>query len=1133
MSETQFENSNQEAELIEQTGLSGFRLQRLEIYNWGTFHGQVWMLHLNGRNCLMTGDIGSGKSTVVDAITTLLMPHSRVAYNKAAGADSKERNLLSYVLGYYKSEKHEFTGTAKPVALRDHNSYSVILGVFQNEGYDQTVTLAQVFWMKDLQGTPARLFVCAEKDMSIARDLSNFGSDISGLRKKLRLAEVETHDTFPPYGAWFRRRFGINSEQAMELFHQTISLKSVGNLTDFVRTHMLEPFDVESRLKALINHFDDLNRAHEAVLKAARQVELLTPLVSDWRRHDQLSAQCETLRSCREALKVYFAKIKRELLDMRVRKIEDDLVKQTNAVLRLKERLEAYRNTESELKQNIADNGGDRIERLAVEIEKLIQESTRRKEKFARYSKFVEAVGLTSPTILVDFEHNQKLFLEKENSAEEDETNLQNDLTDGSATKLQKQTEYDEISHEIESLKSRRSNIPKRQIDMRSALCTALNLSESELPFAGELIQIHDRERDWEGAAERLLHSFGLSLLVPDEQYSAVVDWVDRTHLKGKIVYYRVRESIQRDLPQVHADSLVKKLSIKPDSVFYDWLEREVSHRFDYACCKTQEQFKREQRAITMSGQIRAGGNRHEKDDTYRIDDRSRYILGWSNENKIAILESKQKLLLSGLRELDAHLTALRSRLEEVRSQLDALSKLEEYTSFREIDWQSLTIEVSKLQDEKQVLESTSDLLKQLTEQLSEVQQAAKEADDKFSEARDQRSKLEERKSNVEATITELDAQLADESNAVHFGKSDDLDQMRSEALEDAQITVENCHLREQDYRQWLQAQIDSHDKKIARLRDSIIQAMANFNNTYSQDTQEIDASIEAGHEYARMLQTLQENDLPRFQVRFKELLNENTIREVAQFQSQLAREKETIKERINSINESLTKIDFNEGRYIVLEPQLTQDADIRDFQNELRSCTEGSFTGSDDDQYSESKFIQVKAIIERFRGRVGQTDQDERWTKRVTDVRNWFFFGASERYREDDVEFEHYSDSGGKSGGQKEKLAYTILAASLAYQFGLEWGEGRSRSFRFVVIDEAFGRGSDDSARFGLTLFNQLRLQLLVVTPMQKVKVIEPFVNNVGYVHNDGGRASKIRNMTIEEYHSEKSRLLSSNELD
>ena len=204
----------------------------------------------------------------------------------------------------------------------------------------------------------------------------------------------------------------------------------------------------------------------------------------------------------------------------------------------------------------------------------------------------------------------------------------------------------------------------------------------------------------------------------------------------------------------------------------------------------------------------------------------------------------------------------------------------------------------------------------------------------------------------------------------------------------------------------------------------------------------------------------------------------------------------------------------------------------MRDFQTELRACLDGSLAGAgttageqQSEQYSETKFLQVKAIIERLRGREGQTDADRRWATKVTDVRNWFVFAASERWREDGREHEHYTDSGGKSGGQKEKLAYTILAASLAYQFGLVWGEARSKSFRFVVIDEAFGRGSDESAQYGLQLFQKLNLQLLIVTPLQKIHVIEPYVASVGFVQNDEGRDSKLRNLSIEEYRKEKGR--------
>ena len=110
----------------------------------------------------------------------------------------------------------------------------------------------------------------------------------------------------------------------------------------------------------------------------------------------------------------------------------------------------------------------------------------------------------------------------------------------------------------------------------------------------------------------------------------------------------------------------------------------------------------------------------------------------------------------------------------------------------------------------------------------------------------------------------------------------------------------------------------------------------------------------------------------------------------------------------------------------------------------------------------------------------------------------------------------------------QKEKLAYTILAASLAYQFGLEWGAEKSRDFRFAVIDEAFGRGSDVSTRYALDLFATLGLQLLIVTPLQKVHVIEPYVKAIGFVDNPTGRYSRLQTMTIEEYRSRRDGRLS-----
>jgi len=1114
-----------ELEFITDDSLAGFRLQRLEVYNWGTFDRRVWTLRLGGKNSLLTGDIGSGKSTLVDAVTTLLVPSHQVAYNKAAGADSRERSLKSYVLGFYKSERQETLGSAKPVALRDFNSYSVILGVFHNAGYNKTVTLAQVFWMKEANTQPARLYAACERDLSIAADFSGFGSEMVGLRKLLRASGVELFDSFPRYGAWFRRRFGIDNEQALDLFHQTVSLKSVGNLTDFVRSHMLEPFDVARRIAALIGHFEDLNRAHEAVLKAKRQVEMLTPLVIDCERHRELEQTTNNLRACRDALRPWFATLKLNLLEKRLTSLNEELTRHRVAIERLSEQRRAQQGQERELRRTIAENGGDRIESIGQEILQKQDELERRKRKASRYEELVRALGQPPAATGEEFLRQRSETAKWRETTEEAEVRTQNDLNEAGVAFAQGRAEYDQLKTEIAGLKARVSNIDEKQIAMRRTLCQALNLAEEETPFAGELLQVREGERDWEGAIERLLHSFGLSLLVPDRYYAKVAQWVDQTHLRGRLVYFRMREGVRGELPPLHPDSLVRKLQVKPDSPYYDWIEREVGHRFNLACCENQDQFRREAHAITKAGQIKAPGERHEKDDRHRLDDRRRYVLGWSNAEKIAALEKDAKQQETHLANLTGRISTLQKEQSALKERLSVLSKLGEYTDFRDLDWKPVAVDIARLEGEKRELEAASDLLKTLTSQLTALEGELKETEIQLEERKDKRSKTEQKISAAQELQQQAQALLTEITEDI-VQRFDLLETMREEALDGQMLTVESCDNRERDMRDWLQARIDAEDSKNRRLSEKIVKAMTEYKGIWKLETGDVDANLTAAPEYRSMLDQLQADDLPRFEGRFKELLNENTIREVANFHSQLARERETIKERIDQINESLTRIDYNPSRYISLEAQMNLDADIRDFQTELRTCTEGTLTGSEDALYSEAKFLQVKRIIERFRGRDEHSDMDRRWTAKVTDVRNWFVFAASERWREDNTEHEHYADSGGKSGGQKEKLAYTVLAASLAYQFGLEWGAVRSRSFRFVVIDEAFGRGSDESAHYALRLFAQLNLQLLIVTPLQKIHIIEPFVAGVGFVHNEDGRNSVLRNLSIEEYRADKQRI-------
>jgi uncharacterized protein YPO0396 len=1100
----------------------GCRLHRLEVFNWGTFDKRVWTFEVDGRNALLTGDIGSGKSTLVDAITTLLLPAHRISYNKAAGADNRERDLRSYVLGHYKSERNEETGGTRPVGLRDHRQYSVLLGVFANVDFDERVTLVQVFRARDEGGQPERFYVVAEDDLSIAKHFGEPGESLATLRRKLRDDGMEVFDRFPDYGKTFRRRLGIDSEQALDLFHQTVSMKAVDNLNDFVRSHMLEPFDMQPRIDDLIGHFDDLTKAHEAVLRARHQLELLGPIVASLDRHEALGADLARLGLVEAAAPFFFARRSAGLLRAEIQRLDVQLAQISTEMAGVTASIEELRRRERDLAVSVAGHGGDDLERINRDVTRLSAERENAKQRFDTYNDLLSKVGLDPVSTAEQFSAARQLTERRRDEAERQLAELDNALTEEQVRERKLEEEAAGVNAELRSLASRQTNLPQRSLDLREHLVADLRINEADLPFAGEILQVRADAADWEGAAERVLHNFALSLLVPNEHYERVARWINQRHLGTRIVYYRVPERLARVTEPDRAPRfplLVDMLEVKPDTPLRAWLENELARRADHACVPSVDQFRECVKAVTREGQVKSQ-DRHEKDDRRRIDDRTEYVLGWTNEQKVSAL-------IADAERIQRAREPLRSAIEKLRSERSAAVMVQGYLvalrptdKWAELDWQSIVTQMDDLQKEAARIQGSSDVLRTLTAELEQVTLQIKERDElstKLAKRQGESDAAKERHSrSLDRLGTLLDDTAAFEAATQSFDDLADLVPADVRTKLDAPDTVIEA---EQATGNAIRAQAKKATDEQARVARRAEGDMQRLRTAFPQEVAELDDSIESGPEYRSLHDRVANDDLPRFEAEFRRSLRENAIHEIAGLAAALNGQERTIRDRVETINGSLRSIDYNPGRYIHLLPQSTPNTEIRAFRDDLQACTTNITGSTEDDQYSERRFLQVKAIIDRFKGREGSSDQDRAWTRRVTDVRQWFVFAASERWRDTDEEHESYSDSSGKSGGQKEKLAYTILAASLAYQFKLETGDAGSHAFRFVVIDEAFGRGSDDSTRYALRLFTQLGLQLLIVTPLQKIHVIEPHVSCVGFVDNIDGNYSRLQRLTIEEH--------------
>lgn len=1098
----------------------GWRLHRLELLNWGTFHERVWTLRLDGDDTLLTGDIGSGKSTLVDAVTTLLMPAHKIAYNKAAGAESRERSLRSYVEGHYKSERIESTGASRAVGLRDHRSYSVVLGVFANEGDGsgpvEHVSLAQVFTQRERTGQPERFFVTAEQDLAIEKDFAGFGTDLNELRKRLRAGGAGVDKDFPAYGKQVRKLLGVASEQALELFHQTVSMKSVGNLNDFVRTHMLEPADPTDKIASVVSHFEDLLRAHEAVRRAQDQLEALDPLLVNCDKHAALADERSAAGLQRDAVGLYFTERKLTLLAQRRERLVADLEARRAELERVRAEVEQARSARDRLIAERAAAGGDRLATLEAEAAELEAVAAAARQRSERYHALLDRAGLAAVESPTDFAERVAQVAAAYDGTRPRQRELDEALAEVMSRRSRLGEQVQEVEADLASLAQRPTNLPRESLALRARLCADLDLDEDDLPFAGELVEVAEEHASWRGAAERVLRGFGLSLLVPQRHYRAVAAWVNDRHLGTRLVYHRVPERQVRSQRDAGDHLRLVDTLVVEAGPFELFLTTELGRRADHRCVESVAELQEADRAVTREGQVRQG-SRHEKDDRSRVDDPRRWILGRSNARKVEALEASLVELRASVAGLEAEVEEVSGRRDDVRAVAEALSSLRQYDAWSEIDAATPSSRAGALREERERLLAGSS-------RLAEIDRALESTAAEIEQGDLRRSALDGQVHTAQARIEEVDRTTARARAALDSAGDEVLALAREQyaalggALGEPVDDPDECDGAAARAAQGLSQRMERLQQQMNGVATTAQQQMTAVKALWPAVTTEMDASIAAAGEFRAFRDRVRRDDLPRFESEFKHQLNTNTIRELAGLNHWLSRQAEHIRDRVATINGSLGAIDYSPGRYIRLEVEPTVNQDVRQFRDDLRAVTRGVLEG-DSDQYSEQRFRDVKLIIDRFRGRDGHAEADRAWTRRVTDVRSWHTFSAAELDRDTDVEWEHYRDSDGKSGGQKEKLAYTILAASLAYQFGLEWGTTSSRAFRFAVIDEAFGRGSDLSTRYALSLFARLGLQLLIVTPLQKVHVIEPYVRAIGFVDNREGKDSRVQTLTIEEY--------------
>ena len=1110
--------------------VAGFKLDYMEVWNWGTFDKEIYRLTPQGNNSLLTGANASGKSTLIDALLTLLVPLKRQRfYNQSSGVEKKgNRTEASYFFGNYGQQQEGDSGITS-LRLRGKNARSVLLATFNNVD-NRIVTLFQVRYYS---GEELKVvFGISHKPLTISGNFNEF--DSKGVWRKHLEKEfnsestkrfIEFFDGPNAYQEKMIKVFGMRSDKALTLFNQIVGVKVLDDLDTFIRSNMLEELSAEEKYQELRGNFQSLMDAKTNIDKVKEQISQLEPIDKLANQLQDIEKQIDELEHEKSLAVYWFTTRTIVLCDDVLARCKSDLQKIKDAINDLKKERKGLENQKSALDVAMrTDAIGLEIKNLENEISQLTYLRDDRKGKSDAYNKLACKLGLTQEPDASTFDANRtQAKKEKERLQKQIDEELLED-------KRHKQNELDKIGDDIKQhvetikyLREHKNNISGRVAEIRDEILENIGATTEEIPFVGELISVKDDEREWEFAIERILHNFALRLIVPEKYYRKVNEYVNGHNLKGRIVYHRyngvesLREFENRHLRE---DSLFNKIELNNKSKYREWLEDRLYAEFNYVCVDSLADFNHlTEKAVTKEGLIKSKGGKHEKDDRPEIHQRQNYVLGWDNREKIAALKKEYDEFCNQQKEWNAELEQIESKKKELEERKDSLFELYQYEKFTDIDWQSCSQKINEKSKQKTQLEDTNNKVKALQKQLEEVQHSLDENEKQKEElikkqtlVKDREDKTQQkRKENVDVLLL-MENVDTDEFEA----KYPDLQSVGLGGL-DAKRTSIQASIEER-----IKILRASKTKKENDCKDKIrnfkypSEEITSKYRDWRSDVNSLPEDVEYVNEYQLFLKRLYDEDLPSFEGRFNKYLQETIANSVLAFKMFFQNWEESINRTVKQLNLRLKDIDFNTHpyTYIQLESNRKLNVDVNDFRKLLLDAIPNLH---EVDSSIDGRRVHFEQHIEPLMLRL----QDEQWRKNVMDVRGWFTYKAVEFFKEDDQKRNTYESMGQLSGGEKAQLTYTILGSAIAYQFGLT-KQGYDSSFRFIAIDEAFRAQDEEKAHYLISLCKQLHLQLLVVTPSDNIHIVENDISFVHYVERKGNR-SVLYNMPINEFKEER----------
>jgi uncharacterized protein YPO0396 len=588
------------------------------------------------------------------------------------------------------------------------------------------------------------------------------------------------------------------------------------------------------------------------------------------------------------------------------------------------------------------------------------------------------------------------------------------------------------------------------------------------------MLDVKETERAWQGAIERALGGLRTTLLVPQKHYSKVTHWLNSRHTGLHVRAQVVLESHEpaSKFTEFQDNGYLRKLVWK-EHPYRDWLKGHLK-RFDLQCVSGMETLDKTPFSMTQQGLIHLEKGRFEKKDQKKIDDRRGWCLGFSNKSRLALLNRDKK-------QAEQQLLELYDQSERVRAAWDEVLDRERlWQSLQDYQWKQ--INVPYWQQRTQSLQSEVDALEASGGDLAQ-------AKTRWEAAKEEQGRLKQEVAGLLAKRGGLDNQKSQASKQVEHYQAQAAVGITEEAKTLLVARVGEITLETADQQRVLEQALEK-ELETVRSRKSSAERSANGTmgafrgkDKWLPITADWPSGLEGLPYYVDYFHYIEKEGLPELIEQFKKRLNKHATQSLARIKTKLDAEREEILERIDTINTVLHGTEFKQGSYLKLGSKREKYLHVQEFERKIKKAL--SQATSDD---HETRFKLLSEVVQILDKASNSATAHTLESLRLLDARYQMSFYAEEIDMQTGKTLDVLESSSGKSGGEKESFAGTVVAASLAYVLTPE-DEDRP-IYCTVFLDEAFSNTAEAVSRRVLKVFKALHLHVNLITPYKNLNL-------------------------------------------